>query len=90
MDRTKRRILICLLIVNFSLRPGLTGLGSLMKLIRPDMGLTQTQAGLLTTIPMLTFALFSPLTWRINTKIGTTKTVCCAFASIIAGILIRS
>ena len=90
MDRTKRRILICLLIVNFSLRPGLTGLGSLMKLIRPDMGLTQTQAGLLTTIPMLTFALFSPLTWRINSKAGTTKTVCCAFAFIIAGILIRS
>ena len=90
MDKTKRRILISLLIVNFSLRPGLTGLGSLMKMIRPDMGLNQTQAGLLTTIPMLTFALFSPLTWRINGRIGTTKTVCCAFASIIMGILIRS
>ena len=90
MDKSKRRILICLLFVNFSLRPGLTGLGSLMKLIRPDMGLSQTQAGLLTTIPLLTFALFSPCTWHVNTKIGTTKTVCCAFAFIIAGILIRS
>lgn len=89
-DKKKLTLLAAIIAVGFSLRPGLTGLGSLLRLIKPDMGLSETVAGLLTTIPMLTFAAFSPLTWKLNGKVGTEKTVYTAFALIILGILLRS
>ncbi len=89
-DKKKWTLLAAIIAVGFSLRPGLTGIGSLLRLIKPDMGLSDTVAGLLTTIPMLTFAAFSPLTWRVNDRLGTARTIYTAFALIIAGILLRS
>ena len=91
MSNTKKRtVLTAILLVGLTMRPGLTGIGSLLKLIKPDMGLNSTQAGLLTTIPLIAFALFSPFTWKINEKLGTRNTIVLSFISIIFGIVIRS
>lgn len=90
MKKKNTYLLMAILIVGFGLRPSITGLGSLVKLIKPDMGLGDTAAGLLTTIPMIAFALFSPLTAKLNNKMGTGNTLFCGFGLIIIGCVVRS
>ncbi len=89
-DKKKRYLLFAIIIVGFCMRPALTGIGSLLKLIKPDMGLSDTAAGFLTTIPMLAFAVFSPAANLLNRKIGTANTLFTGFAFIILGIILRS
>lgn len=89
-NKKKLGVLLAVIITGFSLRPSITGIGSVLKLIKPDLGLSDTAAGLITTIPLLAFAFFSPFVGKINVRLGTRKTMLCGFFFIIAGTLIRS
>jgi len=88
--KAKSGLLAAILIVGFCLRPSLTGIGSVLKIIRPELALSATASGLLTTLPMLTFAAFSTPASRLNDRIGTGSTLICGFLSILSGILLRS
>lgn len=88
--KNKKYLLFAIIIVGMCLRPSITGLGSLLRLIKPDMGLTDTMSGLLTTIPMITFAAVSPFVNKVNGKIGTAATLTGGFLLIALGIVIRS
>ena len=83
-------LLFAIIIVGMCLRPSITGLGSLLRLIKPDMGLTDTMSGLLTTIPMITFAVVSPFVNKVNGRLGTSATLIGGFVLIAVGIVIRS
>ncbi|MBD5551118.1 MAG: MFS transporter [Lachnospiraceae bacterium] len=86
----KNYLLIAIIIVGICLRPSITGIGSLMKLIKPDLMLSDTACGMLTTIPLLTFAVISPMVKACNTRIGTGRTLIMGFLLIAFGTLIRS
>lgn len=88
--KKKKYLLFAIIVVGMCLRPSITGLGSLLKLIKPDLGLSDTVSGLLTTIPMIAFAVISPLVGKVNKKLGTAGTLCGGFLLIALGILIRS
>lgn len=88
--KKKKYLLFAIVVVGMCLRPSITGLGSLLKLIKPDLGLTDAVSGLLTTIPMIMFALISPFVGRVNRKLGTAGTLCGGFLLIAAGTVIRS
>lgn len=88
--KKKKYLLFAIVVIGMCLRPSITGLGSLLKLVKADLGLSDTVSGLLTTIPMIVFALFSPLVGRLNRKLGTAGTLCGGFLLIAAGIVIRS
>lgn len=88
--KNKKYLLFAIIVVGMCLRPSITGLGSLLKLIKPDLGLSDTASGLLTTIPMITFAVVSPFVNKINGKIGTAATLSGGFLLIAAGIVTRS
>lgn len=91
ISRKKRNyLLFAIIIMGMCLRPSITGLGSLLKLIKPDLGLSDTLAGLLTTIPLVMFALFSPLVGKFNRKLGTAGTLSGGFAMITCGVILRS
>ncbi len=90
MKKQKKYILIAIIVVGMCLRPSITGLGSLLKVIKPDLGLSDVASGLLTTIPMIMFAIISPLIGKINNRLGTSNVLFGGFAFITAGILIRS
>ena len=89
-QKNKMYILFAIIIAGMCLRPSITGLGSLLKLIKPDLGLSDTASGLLTTIPLITFAVVSPLVNGWNTKIGTFRTLALGFLLIAGGTLVRS
>jgi MFS transporter, CP family, cyanate transporter len=76
-----------LLVAN--LRPALTGVGPLLEPIRTGLGLSGVAAGLLPTLPLLIFAVFSPFA-RLGDVFGIEKTLAGCLALIVAGIGLRS
>lgn len=90
MKERKRYMLFAIIMVGMCLRPSITGLGSLLKMIKPDLGLSDAASGMLTTIPVLTFAIVSPIVGKINNRIGTSNVLSVGFSCIALGIVIRS
>lgn len=80
-------IVFFLLVAN--LRPALTSVGPLLEVIRSDLGLSDTAAGLLPTLPLLIFAGFSPFA-RLGQVFGIERTLAVCLALIVAGLALRS
>ncbi|MGG4732517.1 CynX/NimT family MFS transporter [Leclercia adecarboxylata] len=87
----QRALLIAgILLIATSLRVTFTGAAPLLDAIRTDYALTTAQTGLLTTLPLLAFALFSPLAAGLARRIGMERSLMIALLLIIAGIALRS
>jgi MFS transporter, CP family, cyanate transporter len=76
-----------LLVAN--LRPALTGVGPLLEAIRLSVGLSGAAAGLLPTLPLLIFAVFSPFA-GLEHVLGIERTLTGCLALIAGGIVLRS
>lgn len=89
---TARRALLItgILLVAANLRGAITSVGPLLETIRRDEGLSASQAGLLSALPLLTFAVFSPQVPRLARKVGMERLVWLALLTLTAGILLRS
>src|SRR5690625_7432092 len=57
-------LIIGILFIAFNLRPGITAVGPLIGTIRDDLGLANWSAGLLTSLPLVAFAIISPIVLR--------------------------
>ena len=55
---------------SLALRPQLLAIGPLLPLIRGDLGLSASLAGLLTTIPVLCMGIFAPIGPRVAARLG--------------------
>jgi len=88
----KDRLLLIagILMIATTLRVTFTGAAPLLDMIRHDYGLTTAQTGLLTTLPLLAFALISPLAAGVAGKVGMERSLFIAMLLICAGIGIRS
>ncbi|HEV8547191.1 MAG TPA: MFS transporter [Candidatus Limnocylindrales bacterium] len=58
-----------LFLASLALRPQLLVIGPLLPLIRADLGLSATVAGLLTTIPVLCMGIFAPIGPRVAARL---------------------
>ena len=87
--RNKLLLLIVIIIISLNLRPAITSVGPLIGEIRLDTGLSNTLLGLLTTLPVLAFGLFSVLTPLFTRKLGTEGTMSVALLLLTGGILMR-
>lgn len=76
-------------VIALNLRPSISGVGPLISEIRSDTGLSNTLLGLLTTLPVLAFGLFSVLTPLFTRRLGTEGTMAFALIVLTGGILIR-
>lgn len=54
--------------ISFNLRPAITSVGPLIGMIRDEVGLTSGSAGLLTSLPLIAFAVMSPFAARIGNR----------------------
>ncbi|WP_242441069.1 CynX/NimT family MFS transporter [Streptomyces sp. CB02923] len=79
---------ICLVAAN--LRTGLTGVGTLLPAIEHGSGLTSSWGGLLSTLPLLTFAATSPLVARTSHRFGTARLLVAALGALAVGTVIWS
>ncbi|EDV0753742.1 CynX/NimT family MFS transporter [Salmonella enterica subsp. enterica] len=79
-----------ILMIATTLRVTFTGAAPLLETIRSDYGLSTAQTGLLTTLPLLAFALVSPLAAGIARRFGMERSLFAAMLLISAGIALRS
>lgn len=78
------------LMVAACLRPAITSLGPVLDRIGAGNGLGPGSEGLLAALPLLAFAVVSPLTHRLGGRLGMDRTVLGALALLIIAILLRS
>lgn len=88
----KRRALLLLgiLMIATTLRVTFTGAVPLLDMVRDALRLSTAQIGMLTTLPLLAFAVVSPLAAGIARRFGTERSLLCALLLICAGIAVRS
>ncbi|MBJ3813931.1 CynX/NimT family MFS transporter [Shimwellia pseudoproteus] len=79
-----------ILLIAATLRVTFTAIAPLLDELRHDYGLTTAQTGILTTLPLITFALISPLAAGISRRLGTERSLFLAMLLICGGIGLRS
>ena len=82
------KFLIALLFVAVCLRSSITGVGPLLGQLRADMGLSATAAGVLSSLPLLMFAVCAPMA-RLARTHGTERLLLAALMALLAGIVLR-
>ncbi|GGC56490.1 MFS transporter [Chelatococcus reniformis] len=83
-------LVLGILLVAAALRAPITAIAPVLPAIRADFALGTAQAGLLTTLPLLTFALLSPISTLLARGCGLERTLFAAIALVGGGIAVRS
>lgn len=83
-------LLVGIMLIAANLRASLTSVGPLLEQIRQQLMLSATTAGLLNSLPLLLFAVLSPLTPSIAKRLGIERTLGLALLMLVIGILLRS
>lgn len=83
-------VLALIFLVAINLRPALTSVGPLLPQIGSDLSLDEGVLGFLGTIPLLAFALISPLVHHPARRFGMERTVLASLVLLAVGIVIRS
>lgn len=83
-------LLAGLLMIATALRVTFTGAAPLLDMIRADLVLTTAQTGVLTTLPLVAFALISPLAASVANRVGIERALFLALVIITSGIVLRS
>ncbi len=77
-------------LVALNLRPALTSVGPLLPTIGAEEGLNEGLQGLLGALPLLAFAVVSPLVHLASRRLGMERTILVALGFLAAGTVIRS
>ncbi len=85
-----RLLLLGIIFVTVNLRAPITAVGPLIAGMKTELPFSNGVFGLLTTIPLIMFALFSPLVRRISDRLGAGRTLLASVATIALGIALRS
>ncbi|MCM3766729.1 MFS transporter [Neobacillus niacini] len=83
-------LVVGIVLVAFNLRPTITSMGPLIGMIQKDVGLAHWSAGLLMSLPLIVFAIMSPLVPKIAGRITNELTLLAGLMILLAGIGIRS
>lgn len=83
-------VVAALFLASVALRPQLLAVGPLLPLMREDLDLSASAAGLLTTIPVLCMGLFAPLGPRVAARLGPRAALALCLTALVALGLVRS
>ncbi|MCQ9616696.1 MFS transporter [Paenalcaligenes niemegkensis] len=83
-------LFVGLMLVAANLRAPFTGVAPVQDLIQLSYNLSAASVGLLTTLPLMAFAVVSPFAATISRRFGVERTLVGAITFVIAGILLRS
>ncbi|MDY0408956.1 hypothetical protein RWD45_10830 [Virgibacillus soli] len=93
-DKTEKyyrtMLLIGIILVAFNLRPAITSVGPLIGMIRDDIGLSNWSAGLLTSLPLIAFAMMSPIIPKVGNRYTNERVLVVGMLVLLIGISIRS
>lgn len=86
----KMLVIVGIVFAAINLRPGITAVGPLIGMIRDSLGLANWNVGLLTGLPLLAFAVISPVVPRIGKRLSNEWTIVLGLTILIIGMMIRS
>ena len=91
MSKSSSKVLLFLgvILISINLRTSIASVGPLIPYIREDLGISNTAAGFLTTLSLLTFALFSLIAPSIGRKLGHSKAIFIGILVLALGSSIR-
>ncbi|EJN38861.1 cyanate transporter [Pseudomonas sp. GM84] len=83
-------LLLGLVLVALNLRPALSSMAPVLGQVSEGLGLSASQAGLLTTLPVLCLGLFAPLAPVLARRFGSERVILGILLTLALGILVRS
>lgn len=83
-------LIVGIVFIAANLRAPLTSVGPLVSFIRDNLHISNTMAGMITTLPLLAFALFSPLVPKLARKFGMETVIFISIIFLLIGITLRS
>lgn len=91
MTKKSNSILIILGVIFLSLilRTPITSVGAILGPLESILEINNTVAGFITTIPLIAFAIFSPMVAKLSNKAGLEKTLLLAVITISIGLALR-
>ncbi|WP_258802348.1 MFS transporter [Pseudarthrobacter sp. NS4] len=91
-DRTLRFgfVFIGLLLIAVNLRVSFVSVGPVLANISDDLGLSSAAAGFLTGLPLIAFAVFSPLAPGFASRLGLDRALWMSLLILASGIVLRS
>lgn len=81
---------VAVILVAVNLRPGATSVGPVLAEIQSGLGMGSVQAGILTALPGLTFAVVGALAVAVSRRAGAAWTITLGLGMVAAGLLLRS
>lgn len=91
MNKSSRQIVLILgiILVSINLRTSIASVGPLIPFIREDLNISNGLAGFLTTLSLLTFAIFSLFAPSIGKRIGNGKAIFLGILLLTIGVVVR-
>ena len=74
----------------FNLRPAAVSVGPVLNELRASLHMSATVAGLLTTMPVLAFALFGAAAPALARSVGARRVTLASLLAVVAGLLLRA
>ncbi|HEX3931901.1 MAG TPA: MFS transporter [Nocardioides sp.] len=88
--RRSTLVLTGLILLSFNLRPAAVSVGPVLKEVRDGLGLSDPQAGLLTSLPVLAFAVFGALAPTFARAAGLHRAIGTSLAAVVVGLAGRA
>jgi CP family cyanate transporter-like MFS transporter len=79
-------VLVGLVLLSFNLRPAAVSVGPVLEEVRHGLGLTGPETGLLTSLPVLAFAVFGALAPNVAHLLGLHRTLALALLAVVLGL----
>ena len=83
-------VLVGLVLLSFNLRPAAVSVGPVLDEVRDGLGMSAATAGLLTSLPVIAFAVFGALAPTAARRIGPHRVTCLALLAAALGLLGRA
>lgn len=76
--------------ISFTMRSPITSVGPIVEILRDNLHISNVIAGFITTIPLLAFAVVSPIVPKVSRRIGIERTLFIAMFILAIGVILRS
>ncbi|MBW0101999.1 MFS transporter [Pseudonocardia sp. KRD291] len=83
-------LLVGLLLIGANLRAGITAVGPVLENLRTDLGLASSTASALISVPLVAFALLSPVAPAVARRFGVERVLGASLALLAVAIVVRS
>jgi CP family cyanate transporter-like MFS transporter len=86
---TRLIAVVAVLLAAFNLRLAVTSVGPVLNEVRGALGMSATVAGLLTSVPVLCFAVFGLAAPRLASRVGAARVILAGLAALTVGLVVR-